>query len=99
MLLGSGDPTPFDGYATATLCTLAAVLLVGCILGPRWATHAAMLLRWGAVLVAAVLVAAVLILTPTTSAIVSAGRLLTLWPAAAAVAVLFLVWSWRLGHF
>jgi hypothetical protein len=99
MLLGSGDPTPFDGYALIALCTLAAVLLVGCILGPRWASHTAMLLRWGAMVVAAMIFAAVLIFTPTTSAIVSAGRLLTLWPAATAVAVLFLVWSWRLGHF
>ena len=99
MMLGSGDPTPFDGYALFALCLLATILLVGCILGPRWLSHSATLVRWGATILAALIVAAVLIVTPTTNGIVAAGRLLTLWPAASAVAALFLVWSWRLGHF
>ena len=99
MLLGSGDPTPYDAYALAALCALAATLFVGCILGPKWVSHSATLLRWGATVLAAGIVAAVLIFTPTTSGIVGAGRMLTLLPAAVAVAVLFFVWSWRVGHF
>jgi hypothetical protein len=99
MMLGSGDPTPFDEYALIALCLLATALLVGCILGPRWVSKSATLLRWGAAMLATLIFAAVLVLTPTTSGIVATGRLLTLWPAAIAVAVLFLIWSWRLGHF
>ena len=98
-MLGSGDPTLFDGYALLALCLLAITLLVGCIVGLRWVSYAATLVRYGATISAALIVAAVLILTPTISGVVSAGRLVTLWPAAIAVAVLFLVWSWRIGHF
>jgi hypothetical protein len=57
-----------------------------------------MLFRRGAMGLAVLLLGAVLIITPTTSGTVGAGRLLTLFPAAAAVAVLFLIWSWRIGH-
>jgi hypothetical protein len=99
MMLGSGDPTPLDGYALLALCLLAITLLVGCILGPRWVSPAATVIRYGAMLVTALIVAGVLILTPTTSGIVSAGRIVTLWPAAIAASVLFLAWSWRLGNF
>ena len=98
MMLGSGDPTPFDGYALLALCVLAAVLLAGCLLGARWESAAALVLRWGAVVLAALIVALVLIVTPTTTGAVGAGRLITLYPAAALVGVLLLVWSWRLGH-
>ena len=99
MMLGSGDPTPLDTYALLALCLLACMLLLGCILGPRWLSSAATFVRYGALVCAAVIMAVVLLLTPATSGIVAAGRLLTLWPAAFAVAVLFLAWSWRLGHF
>ena len=99
MMTGSGDPTPFDGYALLALCVLAAALLVGCILGPRWGSAMATGVRWGALCLAIAVTAAVLILTPTMSGVVGAGRLLTLWPAAITAVVLFLVWSWRLGHF
>ena len=99
MTLGSGDPTPFDGYAMFALCLLATALLVGCILGPRWLSYSATLVRWGATVLAALVVATVLVLTPTTNGIAAAGRLVTLWPAAVAVAALFLAWSWRIGHF
>lgn len=98
-MLGSGDPTPFDEYALIALCLLVAVLLVGCILGPRWVSSGATLVRWGATIIAMLIFAAVLVLTPATNGIVAAGRMITLWPAAIAVAILFLVWSWRLGHF
>jgi hypothetical protein len=99
MITGSGDPTPFDGYALVALCLLAVALLVGCVLGPRWESSTATLVRWGALGLAAAITIAVHILTPTVSGIASAGRLLTLWPATIASVVLFLVWSWRLGHF
>lgn len=57
------------------------------------------MVRWGAVILAVLIVAAVLILTPTTSGAVGAGRLMTLWPAALLTVGLFLIWSWRIGHF
>ena len=97
-MLGSGDPTPFDMPALGALCALAFVLLIGFVLGPRWISLSATLLRWGALTAAALIVAAVLIATPTTSGSVGAGRMITLWPAGATVAILFLLWSWRLGH-
>ena len=99
MMLGSGDPTPFDGYALFALCLLAAFLLIGCVLGSRWTSSAAMLLRWGALGLAVLVLGAVLIITPTTSGTVGAGRVLTLYPAAVTVVVLFLAWSWRSGRF
>jgi hypothetical protein len=99
MMTGSGDPTPFDGYAILGLCLLATALLVGCVLGPRWESSTATLVRWGALCLAVAITAAVLTLTPTMNGVVGAGRLLTLWPATIAAVVLFLVWSWRLGHF
>lgn len=95
---GSGDPTPFDGFTLVALCSLAVLLLIGCILGPRWATTAAMWLRWGALGLSVLLLGAVLTTTSTMSGVVGTGRLLTLYPAAAAMAVFFLIWSWRLGH-
>ena len=98
MMLGSGDPTPYDGYALLALCLLAAFLLIGCVLGPRWSSSVAIVLRWAALGLAVLVVGAVLIVTPTHSGTVGAGRLLTLAPAAGAVAVLFVVWSWRVGR-
>lgn len=98
-MIGSGDPTPFDGYALMALCFLAAALLIGCVLGPRWGSSTATFIRWGALCLAIAVTSAVLILTPTISGTVGAGRVITLWPAAITTVVLFLVWSWRLGHF
>ena len=98
-MIGSGDPTPFDGYAVAVLCMLSAALLVGCVLGPRWGTSTATVVRWGALCLAIGVTAAVLVLTPTLNGSVGAGRMITLWPAAITAVVLFLVWSWRIGHF
>lgn len=98
-MLGSGNPTPYDGYALAILGVLAAVLLVGAVVGTRltaaWAGH----LRWGAVLASLAVLGAVLLFTPTTNAIVGAGRMLTLWPTTFGCVVFFLLWSWRIGHF
>jgi hypothetical protein len=98
MLQGSGNPTPFDGYALFALCLLALVLLVGCIVGPGWPKTTGLVLRWGALGLAALVLGAVLVVSPTTSATIGAGRLISIYPAAAAVAVLFLIWCWRLGH-
>lgn len=33
MMLGSGDPTPYDMPALVALCLLAALMPVGCIVG------------------------------------------------------------------
>ena len=98
-MIGSGDPTPFDGYALVALCLLAAALLVGCVLGPRWSSSTANFVRWGALCLAVAIMSAVFMITPTMSGTVGAGRLLTLWPAALTAVVLFLLWSWRIGHF
>ncbi|MEP7344518.1 MAG: hypothetical protein ABI877_04610 [Gemmatimonadaceae bacterium] len=98
-MIGSGDPTPFDGYAFVALCLMAALLLLGFVIGPKWTASSATWMRWGALIVSVILLAVVLLLTPTTSGIVGAGRMLSLYPAAAAVVILFLAWSWRIGHF
>lgn len=99
MMLGSGDPTPYDMPALVALCLLAALMLVGCIMGQEWQSLSATMVRRGAVILAVLILAAVLILTPTTSGIVGAGRLVTLWPAALSIVALFLLWSWRVGRF
>ena len=99
MMLGSGDPTPYDMPALAALCLLAALMLVGCIVGQEWQSLSATVVRRGAVILALLIMAAVLSLTPTTSGAVGAGRLMTVWPAAVLTVGLFLIWSWRIGHF
>ena len=99
MMLGSGDPTPYDMPVLVALCLLAALMLVGCIVGQEWQSLSATMVRWGAVILAVLIVAAVLSLTSTTSGAVGAGRLMTVWPAALSIVVLFLIWSWRIGHF
>jgi hypothetical protein len=98
MILGSGNPTPYDLHALVALCLLALVLLIGAVVGPNWVSGLAPLLRRGAALAALLIMAAVFFLTPTTNGIVGAGRLLTLWPAFAACIVFFLIWSWRSGR-
>lgn len=99
MMLGSGDPTPYDMPALVVLCLLAALMLVGCIVGQEWQSLSATVVRRGALILTVLLVAALLILTPTTSGAVGAGRLVTLWPAALSIVAFFLIWSWRIGHF
>ena len=99
MMLGSGDPTPYDMPALVVLCLLAALMLVGCIMGQEWQSLSATVVRWGDVILALLILAVVLIVTPATSGIVGAGRLVTLWPAALSIVALFLIWSWRIGHF
>lgn len=99
MMLGSGDPTPYDMPVLVALCLLAALMLVGCILGQEWQSLSATVVRRGALILTVLLVAALLILTPTTFGAVGAGRLITVWPAAFVTVVLFLIWSWRIGEF
>ena len=98
-MLGSGDPTPFDFYAMVAICTMAVTLLFGCVLGPSWTSNSAILIRWGATILALLVFFSVQIVTPTTNGAVGAGGLIILWPAAFTVVVLFFVWSWRIGHF
>ena len=98
-MLGAGNPTPLDGYAVVALCVLAAILLFGFLIGPKWTSNIANWVRWGALVLSAVVLVAVLLVTPTTSGIIGAGRMLSLYPAAIAVVVLFLAWCWRIGHF
>lgn len=98
-MLGSGNPTPHDGYAVFALCAMAAFLLFGFALGPRWTGSLATWLRWGALIFSVAVLAIVLLVTPTTSGFVGAGRMLSLYPAATAVLIFFLLWSWRIGHF
>ena len=98
MILGSGNPTPYDLYALAALCLLALILLLGAIFGPGWASGLASAVRWGSAVLAVAIMVTVLLVTPTTDGIVGAGRLLTLWPALATCIVFFLVWSWRVAR-
>lgn len=97
-MLGAGDPTPYDLQALALLVVLALVLLAGCVFGPGWSPEVGRRVRWTVLVLAAVIVLAVSLVTPTGNGIVGAGRLLTLWPAAALNLLLFVVWSWRAGR-
>ena len=97
-MLGSGDPTPYDSDALVLLGALAVVLLFGAIAGANWVSAWAGYVRWGAMLTALTIFSVVHLVTPTANGIVGAGRMLTIWPAAFGCVVLFLVWSWRIGH-
>jgi hypothetical protein len=97
-MLGSGDPTPYDLPAAGLLVLCAAVLLAGSLLGSLWPPVLATVLRRGALLVSTVATVVVLAAWPTRSGVVGAGRLLTIWPAYAAVVVLFVAWSIRAGR-
>ncbi len=96
-MLGSGDPTPYDGYALIALSALVVMLLTGCILGPTWSTAVASIVRRAALGLVVLILGAVLIVTPTSSGAVGAGRMITIFPAAALAVLLFVVWSWRAG--
>jgi hypothetical protein len=98
LIIGSGNPTPYDLHALVVLCGLALVLLVGAIFGSSWSSGMATLVRWGTVIAAVLIMGAVFLLTPSTSGIIGAARLLTLWPALAACIVFFLIWTWRSGR-
>jgi len=97
-MLGSGDPTPYDGYALIALSALAVLLLIGCILGQTWSIAVASIVRRAAFGLVVLVLGAVLIVTPTSSGAVGAGRMITIFPASALATLLFIVWSWRAGH-
>jgi len=97
-MLGSGDPTPYDLPALVFLVICAAILLAGSAVGGGWSPRLASGLRRGPLVAATAVMAAVLVVTPTRDGIVGAGRMLTIWPAFALVAVLFIVWTLRAGR-
>jgi hypothetical protein len=97
-MLGSGDPTPYDMKLVALLGGIALLLLAGALSGGYWSPALALTVRRGGAIVAIGALATVLLLTPTRSGIVGAGRLVTIWPAFALVAILFAIWSWRAGR-
>lgn len=97
-MIGSGNPAPYDLLVFIALCLLALVLLVGAIIGLRWSSNGAAIVRYGSLILSFLIVTVVYWLWPTTNAFVGAGRLVTLWPAVAANVVFFLAWSWRIGH-
>jgi hypothetical protein len=97
-MLGSGDPTPYDLPLVALLAVCVAVLLAGSILGAGWPSALANVLRRGALVIAVSSTTVVLLVWPTRSGVVGAGRLLTIWPALATAVVLFVVWTVRAGR-
>ncbi len=97
MILGTSDPTPYDIYGTFVLAACAAVLFFGLVTGPSWSVALATLTRRGLIFVACLVPAIILVLTPTRSGVVGAGRLLTLWPLVVINILLFAAWAWRAG--
>jgi hypothetical protein len=95
MIIGSGNPTPYDGLVLGTLLTCGLILLTGILWGRHWEPGTAQLCRWAALLVSAAALGLLLWLSPTTNGIIGAGRLISIWPAAIANALLFAIWTWR----
>lgn len=96
IMIGSGNPTPYDAPALVALVLLCLILLFGCILGPRWDGDAAAITRWSAAVISVLVLAAVHGLTPTPSGLIGAGRLVTLWPVFVVNLLLFIFWTWRM---
>lgn len=97
MFLGSSDPTPYDIPVTTLLVFLGVVLLAGSLSGHYWSSEWATVIRRTVGLLAFSATLFVLVATPSHGSTVVAGRLITLFPAAFANAVLFVFWSWRAG--
>lgn len=97
-MIGSGDPTPFDFPLLALFAIVAIALIAGAIAGPAWGIGMATWLRRSGALVAIAALAAVLVLTPTRTGSVGAGRIITIFPAFALVMIIFLACSWRAGR-
>lgn len=97
-MIGSGDPTPYDFPLLVLFGIVTIVLIAGTIAGSAWSPGIATTLRRGGVLFATCALAAVLVITPTKSGIVGAGRMLTIFPAFAVVVLAYLVCSWRAGR-
>jgi len=97
MILGSGNPTPYDLPAIGTLVLLGLILLTGTLLGPRWTSDAATLTRWSAAILSLLAFSLVHVLTPTPNGFVGAGRMITLWPAFGINVLLFAIWTWRVS--
>lgn len=98
MMLGSSDPTPYDELAMIVLACLGLILLAGALAGRHWPLAFSTPVRRAAVVLAVFFVAFILVVTPTRSGIVGAGRLLTLWPALGIDMFLFAIWAWRAGR-
>ena len=97
-MIGSSDPTQYDGMAIVVLACLALVLLAGVITGEQWPPQLSISARFIVPLLAAVVVVSLLVVTPTRNGIVGAGRMITLWPAVVVNVLLFAVWTWRAGR-
>ena len=97
-MLGSGNTTPYDFPVLIALGAFAILLLVGCFLGQGWPSPSGTIVRRGAIILALLLVAVVYVVTPSPSGIEGAARMLTLWPALGVNALLFAIWSWRVGQ-
>ena len=97
-MLGSGDPTPYDTGLVILLSVLASVLAIGAARAGMWNPYTATGIRRAAILVALGATGAVMLRTPTSSGIVGAGRLLSVWPALAVVCAAYLIWSVRGGR-
>jgi hypothetical protein len=98
MILGFSDPTPYDLFGAFVLAACAVGLVAGLLTGPSWSLPLATITRRGLLLVVCLVPAVILLLTPTRSAVVGAGRLLTLWPLFIVDLLLFAAWSWRAGR-
>jgi hypothetical protein len=97
-MLGSGDPTPYDAGLVLLLLALAVLLAVGAVTAGQWSPGAGAAARRSALVLAVCATAIVLVRTPTRNGMVGAGRAISVWPALAATALAYLVWSWRAGR-
>lgn len=97
-MIGSSVSIPYDEALLWFLVGLAALLLVGAVTAPAWPPVGGLVVRRAALLLAAGGVAFVLLRTPSSDPFIGLGRLFTVWCPAAAILVLFAVWSWRAGR-
>lgn len=97
-MLGSGDPTPFDFPLLGLLALALLAFVAGAIFGASWPPGVATGIRRGVGALALCAFVAVMLLTPTRTGSVGAGRMITIFPAFALAVILFAVWSWRAGR-
>lgn len=97
-MLGSGDPTPYDFPLLALLALAIVVFVAGAIFGGSWSPGMATGIRRGVAALAVLGIVAVMVLTPTRTGTVGAGRIITIFPAFGLAMIVFAVWSWRAGR-
>ncbi|AHG92826.1 hypothetical protein J421_5291 (plasmid) [Gemmatirosa kalamazoonensis] len=97
-MLGSSVSTPYDESLLFLLVALALVLLIGAASAPAWPPFVGAIVRRSAVGLSVAAAAVVYVLTPTRDPLVGLGRIFTIWCPLGVAALLYGVWSWRVGR-